>query len=64
MNYKIVSIGEGKKIKLRLISMGLYVGVILKIIKNDKFGPLILSVKGSRISVGRGLAMKIIVERV
>jgi ferrous iron transport protein A len=58
-SYKIVKIEEGKGIKLKLSSMGLLPGKIVKIVKNDFSGPIILAIKTGRISVGRGLSKKI-----
>ena len=58
-SYKIVKIEQGKGIKLKLASMGLLPGKIVKIIKNDFSGPVIVAIKAVRISVGRGLSKKI-----
>ena len=45
----------------RLYEMGLYPGTKLVMVKND-VGPVILSLAGNRIALGRGLAQKILVE--
>ncbi|AAB98558.1 conserved hypothetical protein [Methanocaldococcus jannaschii DSM 2661] len=45
----------------RLVSMGINIGSKLKVIRNQN-GPVIISTKGSNIAIGRGLAMKIMVE--
>ena len=58
-SYKIIKIQEGKQLKLQLTARGLLPGTILRIIKNDGLGPLILAIKATRISIGRGLASKI-----
>jgi Fe2+ transport system protein FeoA len=62
--YKIIEVAEGRLIKLKLTSMGIYPEVIVRIIKNDKFGPVILAIRSSRVSLGRSLAKKIIVEEI
>lgn len=61
--YKILSVKDGKDIKLKLTSMGIYPGVNFKVIKNDNYGPIILALNLERISIGRGLAEKIEVEK-
>lgn len=45
----------------RLYEMGLNSGAQVKVIKND-IGPIIVSLYGNKIAVGRGLAEKILVE--
>ena len=62
LSYNVISIVDGREIKLKLTSMGIYPNVTITIIKNDHFGPLIIAIKASRISLGRGLSKKIKVE--
>lgn len=57
--YKISSIEEGKRTKLKLISMGIFPEVFLEVIKNDKKTPILVGIKTLRISIGRGLASRI-----
>ena len=45
----------------KLVSMGINIGSKLKVIRNQN-GPVMVSAKGSNIAIGRGLAMKIMVE--
>ncbi|MCQ6253698.1 ferrous iron transport protein A [Methanocaldococcus sp.] len=59
----VKSINAGFGVIQRLSSMGLNIGSKLKVIRNQN-GPVIVSVRGCNIAVGKGLAMKIIVERV
>lgn len=56
--YRIVA---GKGLTLRLAEMGITPGVLVKVVHNDS-GPLLLLVRDSRIVLGRGVAMKILVE--
>lgn len=49
------------KAKRRLYELGLHKGVKFEVIKNN-IGPVILSVSGSKLAIGRGLANKIYVE--
>lgn len=51
----------GKKVRSRLIDLGLNRGSTLRVIKNDVNGPLILAVKeDSRFALGRGMAHHIL----
>ena len=65
-NKKLIlrKIEGGVGIKNRLYSMGLIPGEIIKIINTDKKGPLIIEIKDTKIAIGRGMAMKILVEEV
>lgn len=53
-------ISAGKNATKRLYEMGFYSGAKVKIIKND-LGPIIVSLNGCKVALGRGLADKIIV---
>lgn len=46
----------------RLYELGLYKGVLFKVVKND-YGPVILSLSGNKLALGRGLAASVIVEK-
>lgn len=59
---KISDISGGCGIKKRLYEIGLHKGADFKVIKND-FGPVILSLSGHKLALGRGLAASVIVER-
>ena len=58
---RIKEICGGCNAKKRLCELGLHNGASIKMIKND-FGPVILSLSGNKLALGRGLADKIIVE--
>ena len=58
-SYRVVSIIDGKEVRLKLTSMGIYKDVIFKVIKNDGSGPIIIGIKSSRTSIGRKLSKKI-----
>ncbi len=58
---KIKLIGAGRYATRRLYEMGLTVGTPIKIIKNDA-GPVIVSLAGNKVALGRGLAEKIKLE--
>ncbi len=57
---KIQKINAGMNATKRLYEMGLNTGSRVKVVKND-IGPVIVSLYGNKIAVGRGLAEKIIV---
>ncbi len=44
--------------------MGLRIGKIVEVLNNKGRGPLLLKVDESRIAIGRGMAMKIMVRRI
>jgi len=59
---KLLAVDAGRGLKNRLASMGLVPGVELVVMNSAFAGPLVVSVKDSRIMLGRGLAHKIMVE--
>lgn len=54
----------GKNIISRLSAMGLSVGSELEVLENRGQGPVLVRVRGTRIALGRGEALKIIVEEI
>ncbi|XRO75145.1 FeoA family protein [Methanocaldococcus sp. 28A] len=58
----IKSINAGCGAMQRLASMGINIGSRIKVIRNQN-GPVIVSARGCNIAIGKGLAMRIIVER-
>ncbi len=42
--------------------MGLVPGAEIEVLRNSLHGPFLISVKGSRIALGRGMAQDIVVE--
>lgn len=61
---KIASLQEGNDLNRRLTSLGFTPGVDIEIVQNFGRGPMIVSVRGTRVALGRGEAAKIIVEQV
>jgi len=59
---RLVSITGGAYMRSRLVSMGLLQGTAIEVVKNSGHGPVIVSVKGSRLLLGRGMAHKIMVD--
>jgi Fe2+ transport system protein FeoA len=55
---RLQKIDAGRRLTHRLTELGLTPGVELSILQ-DNGGPLLISVRGSRIAIGRGMAQKI-----
>ncbi len=58
---RLKRIGAGRKLTHRLMELGLTPGVELTIVQ-DSGGPLLVSVRDSRVALGRGMAHKLTVE--
>ncbi len=56
------SIEGGRQLRGRLAALGLLPGSELEVIQNSGHGPFVVSVKGSRVVIGRGMAARIAVE--
>lgn len=56
--------GRGRRFQRRLMDMGLTPGTEVLVVKSAPFhGPLEVTVKGSRLALGRGMAERIFVVR-
>lgn len=55
---KVKTIRAGRQATKRLYEMGFNTGALVKVVKNDA-GPVIVSLKGNKIALGRGLASKV-----
>ncbi len=58
---RLVKIQAGRKLTHRLAELGLTPGVKLRVVQKNG-GPLLISVRGSRIALGRGIAHKLLVS--
>ena len=58
---KIRNIAGGGHARRRLHELGFIAGAEVKVVKND-FGPVIVSLSGNKLAIGRGLAEHIIIE--
>lgn len=54
----VKSISAGHKAQRFLADLGIHEGEKIRITKND-VGPIIVEIKGTRVAIGRGLALKI-----
>jgi Fe2+ transport system protein FeoA len=60
---RLDEIRAGRRLTHRLAELGLTPGVTLRVVQKNG-GPLLISVRGSRIAIGRGLAHKLLVTPV
>ena len=58
---KLATINAGRGLKSRLTTMGLLPNVEITVINNSHPGPFVISIKNSRMMLGRGMAHKIMV---
>jgi ferrous iron transport protein A len=61
---QIRAVQGGFSLLSRLASLGFTIGAHLRVIQNCGHGPILVSVRDTRVALGRGEAMKILVERV
>ena len=54
----------GIGLKKRVTELGFTLNTPIRIIKSIGMGPVLVEVKGSRIAIGRGIAMKIMVRQI
>jgi len=54
--------GDGKCVCRRVDDMGLRKGQTVKMLNNEGRGPVLLKLGESRVAIGRGMAMKIMVR--
>lgn len=59
---KLASVKAGRGLNSRLAAMGLLPNVQITVVNNGHPGPFVVSVKGSRMMLGRGMADKIMVR--
>lgn len=61
---RIAAINAGHGLNNRLAAMGLLVNVEIRVLRNDHSGQIIVSVKNSKMILGRGMSHKIFVIEV
>ena len=57
----LAGIEAGRGLHSRLASMGLVSNVEITVVSNSETGPFVISVKNSKMMLGRGMAHKIMV---
>ena len=58
----VAEIRGGRGLAQRLADMGLTPGTKLKVINSQMPGPILIDLRGSRLVLGHGVALKIMVE--
>jgi Fe2+ transport system protein FeoA len=58
----ILDINGGRGIRSKLYSMGLVPGTKLTVLNGNTNGPVMISIRDSRLAIGHGMAQKIIVR--
>ncbi|MDX9916775.1 MAG: FeoA family protein [Gudongella sp.] len=58
---RVKNISGGGFARRRLHELGFIAGAEVKVVKND-FGPVIVSLSGNKLAIGRGLASHIVVD--
>ena len=58
----LINIKGGYGVYQRLLDMGLVPGTSFEVFHNHGFGPITISLKGTKMMLGRGLAEKILVK--
>lgn len=56
--------GKREKFINHIEDLGLRVGKVVEMLQNGVHGPILIKVDESRIGMGRGMAMKILVRRI
>ena len=61
---RIVSIDSGEGLTNRLAAMGLLKNELIKVVRNDGSGQIIVLVKNSKVILGRGMSHKVFVTTI
>lgn len=61
---QIVCVRGGRRMQRRLGDMGLTPGVVVSVLNSQIPGPMILNLRGSRLALGHGMTMRILVRTV
>ncbi|MCD6488894.1 MAG: ferrous iron transport protein A [Desulfurococcales archaeon] len=59
---RVVNINAPGRWSYRLLQMGFIPGAIIEIVVNNGVGPILVRIMGITISLGRGIARRILVE--
>lgn len=58
----VVGLSGGRGLTSRLISLGFTLGTEVTLLQNYGRGPLLVTVRDTRVALGRGEALKVLVE--
>ena len=59
----VESLGSGRSLVAKCLALGFTPGAEVTMVRNPRSGPLIVSVRGTRVALGRGEAQKISIRR-
>ncbi len=59
----LLTADKGHRMEHRLKSMGFFPGTRIEMIRNDPAKPLVIGIRDCRLCIGRGIAMRLMVER-
>jgi ferrous iron transport protein A len=59
---RVVKVNAGRSLNSRLAAMGLVHNTKVRVVSNSHPGPFIVTVKDSKVMLGRGMAHKIMVR--
>lgn len=54
----------GKEFVNRMAALGFTVGAEVQVVQNFRRGPLLTLIRGARVALGRGEALKVLVEEI
>ncbi|MGC8915354.1 MAG: FeoA family protein [Thermosulfidibacteraceae bacterium] len=57
-------IKAGRVLFCRLRDIGISLGKVVEVLSNQGRGPILLKIDESRVAIGRGMAMKILIRRI
>jgi len=58
----VIGVRAGWGLQRRLADMGLTPGVQIRVMNSQMPGPVVIDLRGSRVALGRGIALKIVVK--
>ena len=61
---RVIEVRAGKGLAIRLAEMGIFPGVVVRVVSDFSRGPVVVEKKGMRIGLGRGIAFKIWVQEI
>lgn len=62
--FKVSKINGGENLLKKLSSLGIYEGTEIEKILNYHHGPVVVKVLNSQVAIGRGMAEKIMVQKI
>jgi Fe2+ transport system protein FeoA len=60
---RLAAVHAGRGLRSRLVAMGLVQNVQITVVSNRHPGPFVISVRGAKMMLGRGMADKIMVTK-